>query len=75
MKSLTLADYSSNVILKQLKSALFPNIEYFCLDLYSPFLLDLSEFIKINGETLKSLVIHGIPIDEEYLGKLNQSIG
>lgn len=40
------------------------------MDVYSksfPFLSDLSDFIKINGKTLKILYIGGNPSDMEYL--------
>jgi hypothetical protein len=40
-----------------------------------PFLLDLLDFIKINGKNLKTLNVYGAPSDMEFLGKLIQLIG
>lgn len=61
---------------KNLKSALLQTFKKFILDLrYQSFLLDLSNFIKINGKKLGILKIGDKPIYEECLGAVIQSIG
>ena len=69
LKSLTLSFTNNNF--KYLKSISFSKIEAVDLTIYyQPFLLDTSDFVKINRDTLKILDIDGIPDDIECLEDL-----
>jgi len=75
LKHLTLSNYRNNGNIKNFNTISFPNIEYVSLGIYAiSFLLDLIDFIKINGNNLKILKIVGSPNDMEFLGELIESI-
>ena len=76
LKHLTLSNYCDDGNIKHFNTTSFPNIEYVDLNFYTTsFLLDLIDFIKINGNNLKILKINGSPNDMEFLGELIESIG
>jgi len=77
LNSLTLStDDDDNNLAEILRSSLFRDIKDIIISLSnSSFLLDISNFIKINGKNLSFLMIWGNPSDVQYLENLIQSIG